>query len=153
MKKAFVLLLLLAPAAAADYGYLWYDITVAQLPAGCATGQLFVVNDGADITDCSAGGGNLAVVCRCDESESGYNAVSILNTHAQLDRIGLPSCSSTTQDQLRVDASGDLCFCNGSAWDLVSGGGACVEAAASYLLTETSDYVLMETGDQIILEN
>jgi hypothetical protein len=67
-------------------------------------------------------------------------------------RAALAACPPA-QDQLRVDADGDLCFCDGTSWALVSGSGTCVEAGASFLLAETGDYVLLESGDKIVLES
>jgi hypothetical protein len=37
----------------------------------------------------------------------------------------LPTCNSTNQDRLYNDQTGDLCWCDGSSWTLVGGGGSC----------------------------
>jgi hypothetical protein len=38
----------------------------------------------------------------------------------------LPACPGSGDNSLAIDASGDLCHCDSTSWNLVSGGGSCV---------------------------
>jgi len=126
-----LLMAMIVSSANADYGYVWYNITVAQLPATCTAGQIMAVNDADDISDCTSGGGTSIAICACNETEDGWYALSMFSTYAKWDRAILPTCGANYQDESRVDADGDLCFCDGSSWELLNttGGTACVSAA------------------------
>jgi len=155
MRKVFIVILIVAIMAllaaivrADETHYLFSDVEIANLPATCSPGHIVGLGDAADLTDSSAGGGSVAVIAICNGAGNGWLTLPIMSTHWRLDRVGLPSCGASTQDTMRIDASGDLCFCDGSSWALITGT-ACEVLVANDLTDGTPDTLLDGAGDTL----
>lgn len=163
MRKVFYIVFFLAicgfwaaVAIGSETHPLFSDVEVSDLSnlIPCSPGFVVGVGDADDLTDASSGSGSVAVLAICNGTGDGWLTIPIMSTHMRLDRIALPTCNSSLSDVLRVDADGDLCYCNGSSWEMLNTGlgGSCIVAVASHILREDGDFILREDGGKIVRE-
>ena len=50
-------------------------IAISSLPGTCTPGDLYKINDGTDDTDCSTGSSSTDVICKCNGTGDGYDAL------------------------------------------------------------------------------
>jgi hypothetical protein len=95
---------------------------VADLPAP-SSAIAVLVTDGANPMDCSVGSGTYENWCLWTGTTwEVMRGVALWNSDAP------PTCTTTTEGFQYYDASlNEPCFCNGSIWTQVDGGGTCMD--------------------------
>lgn len=169
---AVALLTLLAapvPALGAEGEVILQNLrNVADLPVCNADrlGQIFMINDGSDSTDCATGGGSSLAFCSCDGSAPWVQLGTLLaisdsaslSSYVLITKAGQQSITATGAGNditLTTSASGDdLIFAAGDALAVTTGGAAAITTTAGAItLTAggtTQDVSLVSVDDVIL---
>lgn len=141
---------------------------VAELPVCNADrlGQIYMISDGSDATDCATGAGSTLVFCSCDGSAPwvqlgsllGISDSASLSSYVLITKAGQQSITATGSGNditLTTSASGDdLIFAAGDALAVTTGGAAAITTTAGAItLTAggtTQDVTLVSVDDVLV---